>query len=68
MPPRSRKAPYSVRFLTVPRITPLSDSFFSVSSRSALYSVSTTARRDTTTLSRRRSSLMILNSSSRCSR
>src|SRR5690606_12381737 len=68
MPPRSTNAPSSVRFLTTPLSTAPSTSFSSSASRSSECSLSTTARRETTTLLRLRSSLMSLNSSSLPSR
>src|ERR1035438_2048261 len=60
MPPRSMKAPYSVRFLTVPTTIAPSERCSSVTLLRELISSSSASLRDTTTLPRRRLSLMIL--------
>ena len=62
MPPRSTNAPYSVMFLTTPRTTEPSFRVSISLARSSPIEASTTARRDSTTLLRLRSSLMTLNS------
>jgi hypothetical protein len=62
MPPRSTNAPYSVMFLTTPWTMAPSVSVSSSLARSSPIEASTTARRDSTTLLRLRSSLMTLNS------
>ncbi|MDT4852451.1 hypothetical protein FQZ97_866850 [compost metagenome] len=62
MPPRSTNAPYSVMFLTTPRTTAPSFRVSISLARSSPMLASTTARRDSTTLLRLRSSLMTLNS------
>ena len=68
IPPKSTNAPYSVRFLTIPSTSMPSSNLASSSSRSAEFSASITARRDTTILLRCLSILMTLNSSSLPSR
>src|ERR1035438_8951160 len=60
MPPRSMKAPYSVRFFTTPVTTEPSTRCSSVALLRTLISSSTAVLRETTTLPRRRLSLMIL--------
>ena len=60
MPPRSINAPYSVRFLTTPVTTAPSARCSSVAVLRTLISSSTAILRETTTLPRRRLSLMIL--------
>ena len=62
MPPRSTNAPYSVMFLTTPWTIAPSRSVSISLARSSPIEASTTARRDSTTLLRLRSSLMTLNS------
>src|ERR1022692_109688 len=60
MPPRSMKAPYSVRFFTTPVTTEPSTRCSRVALLRTLISSSTAVLRETTTLPRRRLSLMIL--------
>ena len=61
MPPRSMKAPYSVRFLTMPSTIWPSFSFSSVISFSSARSFSRSTRRDSTMLPRFLLNLMTLN-------
>ena len=66
MPPRSTKAPYSVMFLTTPSMTWPSSRFATISERCSARLSSSTVRRETTMLPRRRSILRIWNGCGMC--